>query len=410
MARPPGDRLHPPLTSCAGIVLISAGQPLGTSGAEAMGLDAAPAGEAAPGDAPGRNAQHGYLSNLSGRGRLPSRWSPGPGRCRPPLRLRDRTTAAASGRRTRGIDQGRGGPATEPPGGPSPAQPRRAASPSDQQVGIRCPQIGGGNTFRCSPGHTTEGILRTRSGVPMHTRATPRSAQPRFTVVRRFVKSASSPPVRPTETRHTARSVPNVTRVTPSARGDGMGAFTCRRAAAVVLLAVITVAGCTDARPNAGPPASSEAPTSTTPSSSAPDLRASATANVLAAYGGFTDAASRAERHPKRAPSELQEYATDKALANVLATIALYRQQGISVQGQAKHDPEVVALTLNGDPATATIRDCIDLTDVTAIYRETGKSALAPNQSQRHVATAEAVMVNDRWMVRDVAADRTRPC
>ena len=214
---------------------------------------------------------------------------------------------------------------------------------------------------------------------------------------------------RPLVSRSVRRNVRPVTDVTPSARGDGMHAALRRRAAAVILVALLAITGCTDARPDT---AGTESPTTPAASSTSrtPDLTAFAEAEVLAAYRGFSEAVGRAERHPKRSPSALKQFATDKALANALATIALYRQQGIVVQGQAKHDPEVVALTLSGDPGRATIRDCVDITNVRAIYRETGKSALAPNQSKQHVATAQAVTVNGRWMIRAVAADRTRPC
>ena len=182
-----------------------------------------------------------------------------------------------------------------------------------------------------------------------------------------------------------------------------------RRAAALMVVALLAIAGCTDARPDT---AETRPPTTPVPSSTSPtpDPEASAEAEVLAAYRGFSEAVARAERHPRRSPSALKQFATDKALANALATIALYRQQGIVVQGQAKHDPEVVVLALTGDPGRATIRDCVDITNVRAIYRETGKSALAPHQSQQHVATAQAVTVNGRWMIRTVAADRMQPC
>lgn len=210
--------------------------------------------------------------------------------------------------------------------------------------------------------------------------------------------------------RSARRSVRIVTAVTPPARGDGMGAMTCRRAAAWLLLALVAGVGCTNARPDTTPtPPSTKTPASTS-SRPTPDPETSAKAAVLAAYRGFWTAASSAERHPQRSPSALKRFATDKALANALATIALYRQQGILVRGEPKHDPQVIALALSVGPAMATIRDCVDLTGVQAIYRKTGKSALAPNQSQRHVATAQAVVADGRWVIRAVAADRKQPC
>ena len=243
----------------------------------------------------------------------------------------------------------------------------------------------------------------------MRSCATPRRTWPQLAVFRRFVKSASSPVGTSLEIRHAARSVPNVTEVTPSARGDGMGAWTCRRAVAAVLLALTAIAGCTDARPDTAPSSPS---TSSTPmsSSATSDPQASAKAEVLKAYLAFWSAATDARAHPNRQHPRLAKYATDKALAAEQATIVLYRQQGIVSRGAPKLEPRIVALDMNSDPRTAQIRDCVDVSDVRAVYRSSGESALAPTKSFRHVATATATTVSGRWVIREIATDRKRPC
>jgi hypothetical protein len=243
----------------------------------------------------------------------------------------------------------------------------------------------------------------------MPSRATPQRIPPKVTATWRFVKSASSPLVTPVKIRHSARNVPDVTNVTPSARGDGMGAATRRRAAVAVALALIAVAGCTDGSPNSQrPPSSHTSSSPPTVSSSAPDPRASAMAEALAAYRGFWQAATEAEARPGRRHPQLARYATDKALAAEQATIVLYRQQGIVGRGEPKLSPEVVSISLA--PGQALIRDCLDLTDVDAVYRNTGKSAIASGQSRRHIATAKAAIYNGRWVVTELIADRTRSC
>jgi hypothetical protein len=130
--------------------------------------------------------------------------------------------------------------------------------------------------------------------------------------------------------------------------------------------------------------------------------------DVLAAYRGFWRAATAAEARPGRRHPQLARYATDKALAAEQATIVLYRQQGIIGRGEAKLSPEVVSISLAS--AQAVIRDCLDLTDVEAVYRSTGKSAIAAGQSRRHVATAKAAVYDGRWLLTELVADRTRPC
>ena len=186
-----------------------------------------------------------------------------------------------------------------------------------------------------------------------------------------------------------------------------MDAALRRRAAAVILVALLAITGCTDARPDT---AETNSPTTPAPSTTSPtpDPEASAEADVLAAYRGFWAAATWAEAHPNRRHPALSKYATDKALAAEQATLVLYRQQGIVGRGEPKLNPEVVAISPG--PGTAVIRDCLDLTAVDAVYRETGESAIAPDQSRRHVATAKAAVYNGRWVIKEMVADRKRPC
>ncbi len=190
-----------------------------------------------------------------------------------------------------------------------------------------------------------------------------------------------------------------------------MATGTPHRAAAVLLLALATIAGCSEARPTGSPPTTTPTAKTTTDSPSpTPEPEASAEAAVLEVYRAFTEAASEAQASPNKPPSAIRRYAIDKALADVLATVALYRQQEIVVRGTPDHDPEVVALALRKVPAVATIRDCVDLTRVEVTYRETGKSAYAPNQSRRHIVTAKATVFDGRWMIREVAANQKQPC
>ncbi len=183
------------------------------------------------------------------------------------------------------------------------------------------------------------------------------------------------------------------------------------RAAAVLLLALAAGAACSDARPSTSPPAATRTPTPT-PTSSSPtrDPEASAEAAVLAAYHAFWAAATEARAHPERRHPELAKYAIDKALAAQQATILLYRQQGIVEQGKPKLDPQVVALDIDAEPATAVIRDCVDVTNVRAIYRRTGKSALAPSKTFRHVSTSKATVFYGRWVIREVTTNRGQQC
>jgi hypothetical protein len=191
-----------------------------------------------------------------------------------------------------------------------------------------------------------------------------------------------------------------------------MGTTARRRAGALVLLALIPLAGCSSSEREATPAPSSSSSRHSEPSVAvAPvDPHASAKASVLAAYYAFWRVATSAEAHPRRRHPELAKFATDKALAAEQATLVLYRQQGIVGQGTPRLSPRVVAVATAGPQPSAAISDCLDLTAVDAVYRSTGKSAIAPGQSRRHTATAKATMYDGRWMIRELVANRKQPC
>lgn len=211
-----------------------------------------------------------------------------------------------------------------------------------------------------------------------------------------------------------ARSVPLVTAVTRSAREARMGDMLTGRATTAILVVLVAIGGCSHAGPESAVPTTTQttesagSATTRATSSATSDPQAAAEARVLDAYRGFWKAATAAEARPARRHPELAKYATDKALAAEQATIVLYRQQGIVGRGKPKLNPQVVAISL--ETGTADIRDCLDLTGVDAVYRNTGESAIPPDQSRRHVATAKAALHNGRWLITELVADREQPC
>lgn len=108
-------------------------------------------------------------------------------------------------------------------------------------------------------------------------------------------------------------------------------------------------------------------------------------------------------------PPELSRYAIDKALAGVAEAVFEYRRQGIVLVGAPVLDPEVDSLDL-GDPANAHIVDCVDSANWTPIFRATGESAAAPDQSKRVVVESWATTYDGRWVVRETLIHRDEPC
>lgn len=173
------------------------------------------------------------------------------------------------------------------------------------------------------------------------------------------------------------------------------------RRALAIALAGVALAACSDGKP--------EAHRTVTPSPSASpteDPQALATAGALAAYRGFRKAQVAAEAVANAHNADLAKYAGDKALAQERSNLLQLAKAGIVVRGAPKLDPRVSSASAT----EVTITDCVDTTDWQPVYKATGKSAAAPGQSTRVLATALARPYADRWLIQELTTDRSRPC
>jgi hypothetical protein len=171
------------------------------------------------------------------------------------------------------------------------------------------------------------------------------------------------------------------------------------------LLAACTSPASVD-RPASPAPSVPVSPSDATPS---PDPTKQAADAAIAAYRGFRQAEVRAEAKADPKGSGLERYAIDKALDGVYSLLLFYRQQGIVVRGAPTLSPTVTSVEL-GTPARAVITDCFDTSKWEAVYKATGKSAVAPGQARRTVVMAGVEVYRGRWMVRTVTNQRDRTC
>jgi hypothetical protein len=163
--------------------------------------------------------------------------------------------------------------------------------------------------------------------------------------------------------------------------------------------------------PAVSSPASTSAVVSSSPSpppSSDPTTKARD--DVLAVYRAYWAAQVKAQAAPEsKAVGDLSRYSVDQALADVRATVLLFRQQGIVMRGEPALSPSLTSIQ-TADPAKATITDCVDSSHWTPVYKATGKSALAPNQPPRVVMDSTAMIYNGHWVIRTSVAHRDRTC
>lgn len=105
----------------------------------------------------------------------------------------------------------------------------------------------------------------------------------------------------------------------------------------------------------------------------------------------------------------LSRYAGDKALAQERANLLQLAAAGIIVTGKPVFSPRVTGVTLGVSPVV-TIADCVDTRGWTPVYKATGKSAAAPNQPRRVLATALARPYRSGWVITELKTDRSREC
>ena len=177
-----------------------------------------------------------------------------------------------------------------------------------------------------------------------------------------------------------------------------------RRVVAALLGLLIVSACSTSSHPQVLP--------SITPSPSptaSPDASAEAGAAALAAYRGFRQAQVAAEAIANAHSPDLAKYAGDKALAQERANLLQLARAGIVVTGEPILTPAVASVALGASPEV-TITDCVDTSGWKPIYKATGKSAAAPGQVARVLATALARPYANGWLIEELTTDRSRPC
>ncbi|MEU8180310.1 hypothetical protein AB0B85_08155 [Micromonospora sp. NPDC049044] len=182
------------------------------------------------------------------------------------------------------------------------------------------------------------------------------------------------------------------------------------RRAAICLLAVVAagpVAACANGQEVVDtPPAAQDDSRRTT---SDLDRRAAEKA-ALDAYSGYL-AASRAAsgRSDPKAP-ELSRFLADPLLTRVQLSIRDAKEHGAVRTGTLKSDPTVTAVSLDANPATVEIQDCLDLTGYLLVYAK-NKRVVPGSGGGRHLSTATATRYPDgRWLINSGALHREQPC
>ncbi|WP_344635924.1 hypothetical protein [Kitasatospora cystarginea] len=131
---------------------------------------------------------------------------------------------------------------------------------------------------------------------------------------------------------------------------------------------------------------------------------------VLRAYQDWWDAQTAAFAQSGSDGSQLQVYSTGLALSEAVASLHQLHETKLVMIGSPHNSPVVKAIDLASDPQTASIEDCLDVSDWHQADAAT-KALRDPKQRfSRYPATAGLRRTNGRWMIVDFKREVDRTC
>ncbi|MBM0229206.1 MULTISPECIES: hypothetical protein [Micromonospora] len=131
---------------------------------------------------------------------------------------------------------------------------------------------------------------------------------------------------------------------------------------------------------------------------------------ALAAYSGYLKASRAASERSDPTHPALARFVADPLLTRVRLAIREAKEHGAMRTGTLVSDPTVVSVSLDADPPTVEIQDCLDATGYRLVYAK-DRRVVPGTGGGRYLATATATRYPDgRWLVNAGAAHQEQPC
>ncbi|MES5824917.1 hypothetical protein [Streptomyces sp. RG80] len=174
----------------------------------------------------------------------------------------------------------------------------------------------------------------------------------------------------------------------------------------------MALAGCSESSAGDDSPSESAPPSSTAPSASpSADGRSQAEDEVRAAYTALWREQVKAYAQADIKGTDLKKYATKDALAEAMGDVLIMQKAGTVTKGTPVNDITDVTVTSTGKTPTATLRDCLDISNWRTVKKKTGAVQPFPtNQPLRYVTTATAEKWGNQWMITKLTPDGNREC
>ncbi|MFF3313380.1 hypothetical protein [Streptomyces sp. NPDC002952] len=168
-----------------------------------------------------------------------------------------------------------------------------------------------------------------------------------------------------------------------------------------VLCLALLLAGCSDSgsegEAKTPDPATARASTTAPPPA---DLRAAEKKAVLSAYSSYWREQVSAYKAGTVKGTRLKEYAVGAAVARVESDLASMKDKGVTTDGRPSHDVRVTALAMSKKVPSATLSDCLDISDWKWTYRKTGAAVPSPKtQLTQYRTIVKAEKWRNQWMI-----------
>ncbi|MEV4824526.1 hypothetical protein [Micromonospora sp. NPDC049274] len=181
------------------------------------------------------------------------------------------------------------------------------------------------------------------------------------------------------------------------------------RCIALTAAIILGLAGCGDDEAAVEPSPTLTQPSAPT-SSGVHGEDAEAGMAALAAYQNYVRAYVAASNKGDY-NAKLDKFVANPALLTVRQDLLIKFQQGLVTKGQPASAPAVSKVDTSRRPFTAEVEDCFDTSTWDVVSKKTGKSVRTTRQATRYVVIAKAELFDDgQWRVREVNAQRERPC
>ncbi|MFD8595512.1 hypothetical protein ACFV1L_10965 [Kitasatospora sp. NPDC059646] len=132
--------------------------------------------------------------------------------------------------------------------------------------------------------------------------------------------------------------------------------------------------------------------------------------NAVTAYQSWWDVRTEVFERSNSDGTALGQYATGPALSEALLSLAQLHDAKLVMTGRAKTSPVVRNLDLKANPPTATVEDCLDVTDWHQADAATRQIKDPKPRLSRYPATALLKKYGNRWLIADFTPEVAKTC